>query len=64
MMRRHGAGAVFRDNEDAQGYLQVFQQLVRTKGIPLGLYVDHHGIFQRHGDREPSLEAELRASPC
>lgn len=56
-------GAVFRENEDAQGYLEVLHQVVRTKGIPLGLYVDHHGIFQRHGNRQSSLEAELRASP-
>lgn len=55
--------AVFREQEDAQGYLQVLQQVVRTKGIPLGLYVDHHGIFQRHGNGRSSLEDELEASP-
>jgi transposase len=55
--------AEFREQEDAQGYLRVLHQVVRTKGIPLGIYVDHHGIFQRHGNGRPSLEAELRASP-
>src|SRR6266702_4391365 len=55
--------AVFREQEDAQGYLQVLHQVVRTKGIPLGLYVDHHGIFQRHGNGRSSLEDELEASP-
>jgi len=53
--------AEFREQEDAQGYLRVLHQVVRTKGIPLGIYVDHHGIFQRHGNGRPSLEAELRA---
>src|SRR6266568_2005674 len=55
--------AVLREQEDAQGYLQVLHQVVRTKGIPLGLYVDHHGIFQRHGNGRSSLEDELEASP-
>jgi len=55
--------AEFHEQEDGQGYLRVLQQVVRTKGIPLGLYVDRHGIFQRHGNGRPTLEAELEASP-
>jgi transposase len=52
-------GAVFRAQEDAQGYLLLLRQIVSTKGIPLALYVDRHGIFKK-SRREPlSLEEEL-----
>jgi len=54
--------AVFREQEDAQGYLEVLRQVVRTKGVPVALYVDRHGIFQRHG-HGLSLDDELRGSP-
>src|SRR6185437_4667593 len=37
--------AVFREQEDAQGYMQWLREVVSTKGVPLTLYVDRHGIF-------------------
>ena len=38
--------AHFRDQEDAQGYLQLLQDLVSVQGIPVAIYHDRHGIFQ------------------
>lgn len=39
-------GAVFRDQEDAQGYFLMLEEVVRTVGRPLALYHDRHGIFE------------------
>ncbi|MGH7697804.1 MAG: helix-turn-helix domain-containing protein [Candidatus Dormibacteria bacterium] len=52
-------GATFREQEDAQGYFQVLRQVVLTKGVPLALYSDRHGIFVKTQKREPSLEEQL-----
>lgn len=38
--------AVFREQEDAHGYLLLLQQVVRRRGAPLALYSDRHTIFQ------------------
>jgi hypothetical protein len=51
--------ALFREQEDAAGYLEVLRQIVLGPGIPLALYVDRHGIFHK-STREPlTLEEEL-----
>ena len=61
--------AVFRAQEDAAGYMTWLRRVVETKGIPLALYVDRHGIFQRsRGARgrtqEPlTLEEERAGGP-
>ncbi|MGC2192685.1 MAG: hypothetical protein WA751_10160 [Candidatus Dormiibacterota bacterium] len=52
-------GATFREQEDAQGYFQVLRQVVLSKGVPLALYSDRHGIFVKTKKREPSLEEQL-----
>jgi transposase len=39
------AAAIFRDQEDAAGYLLMLQQVCTTRGIPLAAYHDRHGIF-------------------
>jgi transposase len=39
------AGGVFRLQEDAAGYLELFRQVVLGHGIPLALYHDRHEIF-------------------
>jgi transposase len=52
-------GATFREQEDAQGYFQVLRQVVITKGVPLALYSDRHGIFVKTRKQEPSLEEQL-----
>ena len=56
--------AVFRDQEDAAGYLLVLRTVLQTKGVPTALYVDRHGIFRR-SRREPlTLEEELAGGPA
>jgi transposase len=52
-------GATFREQEDAQGYFLVLRQVVVTKGVPLALYADRHGIFVKTRKQEPSLEEQL-----
>jgi len=39
------AGATFRDQEDAVGYLQVLQTICTTQGVPQALYTDRHSLF-------------------
>jgi transposase len=39
-------GAHFREQEDAQGYLQFLADLVTVHGVPVAMYHDRHGIFQ------------------
>ena len=51
--------ALFREQEDAQRYLLLLQGTIRSKGIPLALYGDRHGIFQRSPRDSWSLEEEL-----
>jgi hypothetical protein len=51
--------ALFRDHEDAQGYLTLLREVIRKRGIPLAWYSDRHGIFVRN-DKEPwTLSEEL-----
>lgn len=52
--------AVFREQEDAAGYLILLQQVVRRRGIPHALYSDRHTIFQVRAD-EPLSPEELLA---
>ncbi len=49
--------ATFRAQEDAQGYLLVLRRVLQTKGVPVAIYRDRHGIFQRRA-REPWTLAE------
>nr|MBA2449703.1 ISNCY family transposase [Chloroflexota bacterium] len=51
--------ARFRQQEDAQGSLLLLREVVRTKGIPLALYVDRHGIFKQRARDPRSVEEEL-----
>jgi hypothetical protein len=39
-------GAIFRDQEDAQGYVLMLEEVVRTVGCPLAIYHDRHSIFE------------------
>jgi transposase len=52
--------AIFRAQEDAQGYLLLLRQVLKAKGIPLGLYHDRHSIFQDNSKRPWTLEEELQ----
>lgn len=56
-------GAVFREREDAAGYLLLLRDLVTTHGLPVAVYTDRHGIFKR-GKRPPlTLDEQLRGGP-
>src|ERR1043165_1408662 len=49
---------VFTREEDAQSYLLCLRAILLEKGIPLGLYMDRHGIFRRNDDHW-SLQEQL-----
>ena len=51
--------ALFREQEDAAGYLAMLRAIVEGPGIPLALYVDRHGIFTKRASERLSLEEEL-----
>lgn len=56
--------AVFREQEDAHGYLLLLCQLVERRGRPLALYHDRHSIFvQTVVAGEPLRAAELAGQP-
>ena len=52
--------AVFREQEDAQGYFLLLRQVLKTRGIPLDLYHDRHSIFRDNSKRPWTLEEELQ----
>ena len=51
--------ALFREQEDAQGYFLLLREIIHTKGIPLALYSDRHGIFERSSREPESLQEQL-----
>ncbi len=51
--------ALFREQEDAQGYFLLLRQIVSSYGIPMALYHDRHGIFERSKSEPESLEEQL-----
>jgi hypothetical protein len=51
--------ALFREQEDSQGYVLLLQQIVQTHGIPVALYHDRHGIFERAPADKESIEEQL-----
>ena len=51
--------ALFREQEDAHGYFLLMDQIIRDSGIPLALYSDRHGIFQRSPAQPQSLDEQL-----
>jgi transposase len=51
-------GAVFREQEDAAGYLLVLTQTATAHGLPVGLYSDRHGIFWQNR-RIPTLAEQF-----
>jgi transposase len=52
-------GAIFREQEDAAGYLEVLCQTGRAHGLPLGLYSDRHGIFWKSPAAIPTLAEQF-----
>ena len=51
--------ALFREQEDAQGYFLLLRYIVTNYGIPLALYHDRHGIFERGKSEPETLEEQL-----
>jgi hypothetical protein len=50
---------VFREQEDAAGYMLWLRRVVQTHGVPQALYVDRHSIFQSPASRKPTIDADL-----
>ncbi|HZX09547.1 MAG TPA: ISNCY family transposase [Acidobacteriota bacterium] len=57
----HVLGMVFRPTEDAIGYLELLDMVLRRHGIPASVYQDRHSILQRN-DNHWSHEEELAGS--
>jgi transposase len=55
--------ALFREQEDAQGYFLLLKQVLKARGIPLDLYHDRHAVFQDNSKRPWSIEEELAGRP-
>jgi len=56
--------ALFREQEDAAGYLELLHAIVISKGLPAAIYRDGHGVFaptgrHRDGDAVPGTAATL-----
>ena len=51
--------SVFREQEDAAGYLAVLHQVVTTVGVPEAVYHDRHGIFLRPAQERESVAEQL-----
>lgn len=51
--------ALFREQEDTQGYFLLLQGITLNCGIPLALYHDRHSIFEPPARERESLEEQL-----
>jgi len=51
--------ALFREQEDAQGYFWLLEHIVQNEGIPLALYHDRHSIFEFPPHKLPTIEEQL-----
>ncbi len=52
--------ALFRQQEDAHGYMLMLKGIIDRHGVPLALYNDRHGLFQRSPKEPESLDEQLR----
>ena len=52
-------GALFRPQEDSQGYFLLLEQIVERHGRPLAIYRDRHSIFEGQ-KKKLTLEEQLR----
>ena len=51
--------ALFRKQEDTEGYFNLLQAIVSSHGIPMAIYHDGHTIFEAPDKESPSLEEQL-----
>lgn len=56
-------GAVFRAQEDAQGYLLLLRHIAQHHGVPVAVYSDRHGIFKRDPRTPWTLAEQLHGGP-
>ena len=56
-------GALFRPQEDSQGYFLLLRQIVERYGRPLTLYRDRHSIFQEN-TKKLSIDQQLQGRPA
>lgn len=55
--------AVFREAEDAHGYLLVLRAITLAKGVPLAVYSDRLGLFHRDPRTPLTIDEQLRGRP-
>ena len=55
--------ALFREQEDAHGYLLMLREIIDHHGVPLALYSDRHGIFHRSTNEPETIAEQLRGRP-
>jgi transposase len=53
------AGAVWRAQEDSEGYLALLEQIVTQHGCPEAVYHDRSGIFVHHDHERETLPEQL-----
>jgi len=51
--------ALFREQEDAQGYFLLMRRVVSDYGIPLAVYHDGHSIFKRNDNGKETIDEQL-----
>ena len=54
--------ALFREEEDAQGYFLLLREMGKRQGIPLAIYHDRHGIFERSALEGAGPVSEARSA--
>ena len=55
--------ALFRQQEDAHGYLLMLREIIDHHGVPLALYSDRHGIFHRSTNEPETIAEQLQGRP-
>nr|WP_257788070.1 ISNCY family transposase [Novibacillus thermophilus] len=54
--------AIFRPQEDTEGYFRLTQQMIEKEGIPMSVYSDRHMIFRSPNEKQ-TIEEELAGEP-
>lgn len=58
----HIVAAIFRPQEDTEGYFRLTRQMIEQKGIPMSVYSDRHMIFRSPNEKQ-TIEQELAGEP-
>jgi len=54
--------ALFRPQEDTEGYFRLTQQMIEKEGIPMSVYTDRHMIFRSPNEKQ-TIEQQLNGEP-